>query len=272
LKALEAKGCCDVTFLSPGKTGAVDVEALQAAIRDDTCLVTIMAVNNETGVMSDIERIADISQERDIPLVVDGVALLGKEEFSIPSGISAMFFSGHKFHAPKGIGMAFIRGDWHISPLLTGGGQEYGLRSGTENIPGIVGMASAINLLSNILPAASEHMRTLRDYFEDSLKNNLQDIVINGSGQRICNTSNMAFLGVDAESLLMSLDMEGIAVSHGSACSSGALEPSRILLNMGIDPMVAQSSLRFSLSRMTTREDIDYALDKIIRMVIRLRR
>lgn len=270
VKLMEASGC-QATFLSPGMLGAVTPDAVLAALRSDTRLIALMSVNNETGVKTDINSIAAIAREARIPFLVDGVAILGKEPFTIPEGLSAMCFSGHKIHAPKGVGFALIRSSLKLRPLMTGGEHEFGRRGGTENVSGIIGLAEAIRLLETELPSASQRMQKLRDKFETELISNLPDIIVNGQGQRVVNTSNIAFCGIDGEALLAALDLEGLAVSHGSACSSGALEPSRILLNMGIPMAQARSSLRFSLSRFTTEEEIDASLEIIYRVVKRLK-
>jgi cysteine desulfurase len=230
-----------------------------------------MAVNNETGVKTDIEAIAAIAQEHKIPFFVDAVALMGKEEFRIPTGVSAMAFSGHKFHAPKGIGFLMVRSSLKLAPLLIGGDQEYGKRAGTENLSGITGMATAIEILRTELPSASKRMEELRNKFEHELMQRLPDVSINGQGPRVVNTSNLAFQGVEGETLLTALDLAGIAVSHGSACASGALEPSRILLNMGCSKEVAASSIRFSLSRFTTQQEIEFCIEAIVKVVLKLR-
>lgn len=266
LKEMEASGF-SVTFLSPGLYGAVKPEEVRAALRPDTCLICLMAVNNETGVKTDIEAIAAIADEVGVPFVVDGVAIMGKELFSIHKGISAMSFSGHKFHAPQGVGFSYIRSGVKLHPLVIGGGHEFGRRAGTENVLGILALAKAVELLNDELPLASKHMFSLRERFERTLQDSLPKVFINGQGPRTCNVSNMAFSGVDGESLLVALDASGVAASHGSACSSGALEPSRILLNMGIPLELARSSLRFSLSHFTTKEEIDKACSLIIKLV-----
>ncbi len=266
VKALEPLGISS-SFLQPGLWGAVTPETVKAALRSDTRLIALMAVNNETGVKTDIAAIAEIAQKAKVPLLVDGVALLGKEPFTIPPGVSAMIFSGHKFHAPKGIGFAYLSSQLQIKPQLTGGVQENNKRGGTENISGIVGMAEAVRLLKKELPAASERMASLRDRLEKGILSQLPFVMVNGAGPRIGNTSNLAFGNLDGEALLMRLDLEGIAVSHGSACHSGALEPSRILLNMGLPMALARSSLRFSLSRFTTEEEIDACIEAVTKVM-----
>lgn len=267
VKFMEQCGC-DATFLSPGLWGAPTPKMVLEALRSDTKLIALMAVNNETGVKTDIDAIAKIAQDAKVPFFVDGVALLGKEHFSFPDGVSAACFSGHKFHAPKGIGLAFIRQGLKLAPLLIGGGQEYQKRGGTENLIGIIGVAEAIRILQEDLPEACVRMAYLRNYFEENLLHTLPEVVVNGEGPRVVNTANLSFLGLEGESLLMNLDLAGLAVSHGSACSSGALEPSRILLNMGILADVAASSIRFSLSRFTTQDEIDQSLE-IVQKVVR---
>lgn len=249
-----------VDFLNPGLVGCISPDAIEAAIRPETRLITLMAVNNETGVKTNIAAIGEIAAKNRIPFIVDGVALLGKEPFSIPSGVTAMGFSGHKFHAPKGCGFAFVRSGVKLNPQLIGGEQESGRRGGTENLLGIIGMAEAIQLLTLELVAASAKMEKLRDRLEQGIIAKIPSVKVNGSGARVVNTTNLTFPGVEGETLLARLDMAGVAASHGSACSSGALEPSRTLLNMGIPRREAESALRFSLSRMTTEEEIDAAI------------
>jgi cysteine desulfurase len=230
-----------------------------------------MAVNNETGVKSDIDGIAQIAKEAGIPLLVDGVALMGKESFAIPAGVSAMTFSGHKFHGPKGAGILCLRMRQKLPPLLVGGGQEFGMRAGTENLPAIVGLAAAVDILRAELPEVVKKIAELRDRLEAGILQTCADVVVNGTGPRVCNTTNLAFLGIDGESLLINLDQSGVEVSHGSACASGALEPSRILLNMGIPLDRARSSLRFSLSRFTTQQEVDRCVELVAEHVARLR-
>lgn len=269
LKELSKRGA-QVTFLPTGEWGAVQPEEVKKAIEPQTCLITLMAVNNETGVKTDIEAIAAIAQKANIPFIVDGVAWLGKEEIHLPPGVSAIFFSGHKIHAPKGVGFCICRSHLKLSPLFWGGSQEFNRRAGTENLPGIVALGEAVALLEQKQNEFIQHMYQMRDLFEAKLMECLPNIVVNGKGPRICNTSNLAFLGLDGETLLIHFDLEGISASHGSACSSGALEPSRILLEMGISLKQAQSSLRFSVGRSTTEKEIQQAVAIIVRIVERM--
>ena len=270
LQSLEKKGA-EVSYLPAGLWGALRPSQIEEAITPQTKLITLMSVNNETGVKTDIAAIASIAKTHNIPFIVDAVSYLGKELFHIPEGVSAMAFGAHKLHGPQGIGLAWIKPGFKLEPLLFGGPQEYGKRAGSENLAGIVGFAKAIELLHTELPAATERMEKLRNHLVDSLMFKLGNILIHGQGPRICNTAHIAFPGVEAESLLIQLDLAGIATSHGSACSSGGLEPSRVLLNMGIPSFVAQSSLRFSLSRQTTQFDVDTAIDIICDLIRRTR-
>lgn len=255
------------TFINPGEYGAATPEQVRAALQSDTKAIVLMAVNNETGVKTDIDSMCAIAQEVSIPLIVDGVALLGKESFKIASGISGMFFSGHKLHGPKGVGIAYIKGNLKLSSICTGGDQEYRRRGGTENLPAILGLAEAVRILREELPGASERILRLREKFEHELSQQLPHCRINGLGPRSVNTSSIAFPGVEGELLLTKLDLAGVAASHGSACASGGLEPSRVLINMGIPMDIAASSIRFSLSRMTTELEIDAAMDIIVKYV-----
>lgn len=271
LQLFQEKGS-DVTVLPAGLWGAVTPEAVKAALRPTTRLIALMAVNNETGVKTDIEAIAAIAEEAGIFFLVDGVALLGKESFSIPSGVSAMCFSGHKFHAPKGVGFLIWRPRLKIPSLITGGAQEFNRRAGTENLPGIEGLVEAVSCIKGIMPEASDTMRRMRDRLEQGLLSQIPAAYVNGQGPRVVNTANISFSGVDGEALLINLDRKGIAVSHGSACSSGALEPSRILLKMGVPLQEARSAIRFSLSRFTTVEEIDYCIETVVQLIATMKR
>ncbi len=271
LQSLEKRGT-EVTYLPAGLIGAISSEAIESAIRPNTRLIVLSSVNNETGIKHDIEAIAKTAHRAGIPLVIDAVAQMGKEQILIPEGVTAMAFSAHKFHGPKGTGFLFLRSGVQVEPLITGGNQEFGKRAGTENLPGIVGMAKAVELLEHKLPAATSQMAMLRDKLEGSLLELCNPVLVNGAGPRSANVTNLCFPHLLGEDLLIALDMAGIATSHGSACSSGALEPSRILLNMGLSRQMAKSSLRFSLSRCTTEAEIDRAIAIVSEVVKQLRR
>lgn len=271
LSALQAaeKGGWSATYLSPGEWGAVTPEAVLEALKPDTKLICLMAVNNETGVKTDIEALAKIAASRQIPFIVDGVALLGKELWSLPEGVSAMAFSGHKIHALQGTGFAFVRSHLKLSPLLTGGSQEFGRRAGTENLLGILSLGQAASILSAEGAQGVQQMLRLRNLLEETLMAHCPKILINGAGPRICNVSNLAFPEIDGESLLIALDQAGIAASHGSACASGALEPSHVLLQMGLHLERVRSSVRFSFSRLNSEQEVDAACAAILNILMR---
>lgn len=269
MEALKYSGC-QVTYLDPeeGK-GSISARQVERALQPNTSMIVLMAVNNETGIKTEIEAIARLAFEMDITFIVDAVASLGKEPIHFFEGISALCFSGHKIHAPAGVGLALTRSSFKAHPLIVGGPQQNGKRGGTENLAGIVGFAKALELIDS---SCFEVMEQLRNRLEAGITKNLSDVLILGKDEkRIGNTSNMAFLGVDGETLLMNLDLAKLAVSHGSACSSGTLEPSRVLLNMKLPAAIARSSVRFSLSRFTTEKEIDEAISIVTSVVERLR-
>lgn len=270
MKTLESQGLA-VTYLPVGLWGAPLPEDCAAAIRSDTRAIALTAANGETGVKIDLKAFADIAHKNNIPLLIDAVAFIGKELFSLHPGITAVAVSGHKFHAPKGIGALFLRSSLKLTPLATGGTQEYKHRAGTENLSGILGLAEAFSILSKEQDAITQHLSDLRLHLEQGLKKEIPDLVINGEGSRIANTSNLSFPGIEGETLLIQLDLAGIAVSHGSACSSGATEPSRVLLQMGVSQKMACSSVRFSVGRTNTREEIDRAIEVTANLYKKLR-
>ena len=263
LQILEKRGH-EVTRLQAGTYGAVRQEQVQEAIKENTKLITLMAVNNETGVKTDIEAIASLAEENDIPFIVDAVALFSKEPFSLPKGVKGFCLSGHKFHAPTGVGLAYVHPSLKIQALINGGGQEKQKRSGSENLLGIRAMALAMQIAEENIHESMAHMLSLRDSFEKSLMKELKGVSINGEGPRVCNTSNLYFEGVSGEELLFALDREGLCASHGSACSSGGLQPSRVLIEMGLGQERALSSLRFSFSKMNTHEELQESVQKIV--------
>lgn len=249
--------------------GAPLPEEIEKAITPETRAIFLSAANSETGVKIDIPAIGAIAQKYNIPLFLDLIGSLGKEPFEFHPAVAGFAITAHKFHGPKGIGAVYLRSDQKHPALLTGGAQEYHHRAGTENLAGIIGLAQALQILTSEIPA---HLSGLRNHFETHLRSLLPDIQINGQGPRVSNVSNIAFPGIDGETLLLQLDLAGIAASHGSACSSGALEPSRVLTNMGIDRKTARSSIRFSFSRMNTREEIDEAIKRIVAIISAFRK
>ena len=249
---LERRGC-EVTRVPPSRSGEVAAEAVIAAIRDDTRLVAVMLANNETGVVQPVEPIGRACRERAVHFHCDAVQAAGKIPVDIEAiGCDTLSLSGHKLHAPKGIGALYIRRGVTMAAHIIGGAQERRRRAGTENVP----LAAAFGAAA-ALPVAVEKIASLRDHFEAALRASL-DITINGSGmRRLPNTSNITFRGADGEGIVIALDLAGIAVSTGSACSSGRVEPSPVLLAMGLSPEEARATVRFSLSRFTTGEEID---------------
>lgn len=263
LQFLEKQGA-NVERIPAAESGCVDPSSVISAIGSDTSFIVLIAANNETGVKTDLLPIAEKASSLNIPLVLDGVSWLGKELIPELPGKILWCFSAHKIHGPQGIGIATVPMDLKIEPLILGGGQERGRRGGTENLPGISGFSLALKLIYSNFQNKIEHLKKLRDKFENHLLSSLDGIHINGEGSRVANTSNLYFEGVDGETLLFLLDQSGIAASMGSACSSGGLEPSRILLNMGYPRERVLSSLRFSFSYKTTVDQIDKALNIII--------
>ncbi len=250
----------EVTYLKAGEYGAPQPDDLARAIRPDTRLIVLMGANNETGVLTDYRAMGEIARKFGIPLVLDGVQLFGKEQIELTPGISAICFSGHKCYAPKGGAFAIVKKGFKLEPHLRGGHQEHGLRAGTENLASIVSLAQGVAYVADEMCGFLEPMRCLRDYFEQKVIALKPGAKINGTGPRIANTSNICFNDIDGEALLMYLDLHGVAASLGSACSSGALEPSRVLLNMGLSRKEALASIRFSLGRYTTKAEIDETL------------
>lgn len=270
LQIFESRGF-SVTYLETGQLGKINLEKLKQSIQPDTELIVLMAANNETGVKNDVEAVAAIAKEASIPFLVDAVAIFGKEPVAIHAGISGMAFSGHKIHALQGVGASFVRSHLKLPPLIVGGSQEYGYRAGTENLLGILSFSEAVSLLRDESAASFSRIAALRDKLETGVLGVLPDVKVNGTGPRIGNTSNLCFNGVDGESLLIALDQEGICVSHGSACSSGARQPSSVLLSMGLPLSEVRSSIRISLSRMTQESEIDRCIEALIKIVPRLR-
>lgn len=270
LEAWQGEGR-ELELLNPGREGAVTSLQLAGALKKGADLIVLMAVNNETGVKTDLFSIAALAREANIPLIVDGTAWVGKEEIVLPLGVLGFACSAHKFHGPPGVGIAIIRSGLKVRAQILGGAQELGLRAGTENVPAVGALAKALEQISSQLPVATEEMAKKRDLFEQILITRCKaegvEVTINGSGPRICNTSNLCFHRLDGEGLLMALDLKGVAASHGSACHSGALEPSRVLQAMGLSLEEAGSSLRFSLGSTTTEADIVEACDRIMSVV-----
>jgi len=264
----------EVTFLPVDRTGRLDLDHLRGALRDDTLLVSVMLANNETGVIFPIDRIAEIVHARKIPLHVDAVQGVGKVPIDLRTlGADLVSLSAHKLHGPKGVGALFIRKGTPWAPVFLGGSQERGRRPGTENVAGIVALGAACEFVEDHLAHYHTETRGLRDRFEQELLARIPDSFVNGvASERLPNTTNIGFRSIDGNALLVLLDEVGICASAGSACKSGAGLPSHVLAAMGLSPEEAASCLRFSLSLLTTDEEIDYCIEKIPGIVERMRR
>ena len=250
-----------------------DFDALRDAVGDNTALVSVMHANNETGVIQDIGEAANIAHDAGALFHTDAVQSGGKLAIDVKDmGVDLLSLSAHKMNAMKGVGLLYVRKGVHIEPIMTGGSHEGGLRPGTENIPGIVGFAKAFELLTKEREASTKKLRGLRDRLEAGLEEKIPDLLFNGRGAgRVPTTANISFPGIDGEALLLSLDLEGIAVSTGSACRTGSVEPSHVLVAMGVPSRVAQGSLRFSMGWGTTDETVDHVLAVLPEIVERLR-
>jgi cysteine desulfurase len=271
-KDLEKQGY-DVTWFPVSRDGVVDPEDVRRAIRPDTILISIMHANNEIGTIQPIAEIGKIAEEADVYFHSDGVQSTGK----IPVDVRALkvdlfSMSAHKIHGPKGVGALFIRKGTILKPQMTGGGHERNRRSGTENVAGIVGFGEAARLARAGLTTEMPRVAALRDRMESGLKAAIELIHINGeNASRLPNTSNIMVDYAEGEGMVISLDLKGVAVSTGSACSSGSMEPSHVLTAIGKTPDEAHGSLRFSLSSMNTEEDVDYIVGILPGIVERLR-
>ena len=272
----------EVTFLPCTPQGLIEPATLQAAIRPNTKLVSIMFANNETGVIQPIAELAAIAHAAGALFHTDAVQATGKLPLDLsPKGplkdVDLLTLSGHKIYAPKGIGVLFVRRSVRLAPMLHGGTHERQRRAGTENVAGIVALGKAAELASTWLtedaPAdGPTHLATLRDRLEQGILAQVEECGVNGAGApRVSNTTNLYFDHVEAEALVIALDLKGLSVSGGSACQSGATEPSHVLTAMGLAPARARASIRFSLSRLTTEEEVDEALTLIPAAVARLR-
>lgn len=247
--------------------GAITADQLEGMITDNTKMIVLSASNHETGVKIDLEAISSIANNYKVPLLIDGIATLGKSSLRIHKGITGMAFSGHKLHALPGTGFLYLRSEQSISPLLYGGAQESGRRSGTENLPGIVGLAKAINLLFEKEQSILYEIQRLRDLFEKIVFSHLSNVYINGLGPRVPNISNLYIEGIDAEDIVLQLDSHGVVASMGSACSSGNFEPSQVLIQMGYSQRRASQSIRFSFSRMNKEEEVIHAAEILCQIV-----
>ena len=263
----------NVTFLPVDEQGRVSLAALAAALRDDTALVSMMYANNESGVIFPIAEAADLVKARGIPFHTDAVQAVGKIPINLTElPVDYLALSGHKLHAPKGIGALYARRGTKFRPFLMGGHQERGRRAGTENVASIVALGKAAELAAAHINEENSRVRALRDRLETGLMSAVPEAVVNGDREkRLPNTLNIAFKHIEGEAILLMLDRLGICASSGSACTSGSLEPSHVLRAMGVPFTHVHGSVRFSLSRYTTQEEIDYVARELPPIVARLR-
>ncbi len=272
-KFLETEGY-EVTWLEPDRTGRVSLDQVQQAMREDTILVSLMFANNEVGTIHPIPEIGALCKERGVIFHTDATQAFGKVRIDVEAmGIDLLSLSAHKIYGPKGVGALYVRRKKprvRLQPLIHGGGHERGMRSGTLNVPGIVGCGAAAEIALNDMPTESVRITGLRDRLWAGLSEHLTEISRNGNPQHcLPNTLNVSFLYVEGESLMMGFS--DIAVSSGSACTSASLEPSYVLKGLGLGDDLAHSSIRFSLGRFTTEEDIDYTIKEVVQAVNHLR-
>jgi cysteine desulfurase len=271
-KAMESAGA-EITYLPVDSSGSVDPAAVESSIRDTTLLVSVMHANNETGIIQPIEEIGRIAHHTGIIMHTDAVQSAGKIPIDVSKlGVDLLSLSGHKIHGPKGIGALYIRKGTKLTPCMTGGSHERKRRAGTENVPGIAGIGAAARLARERLPEMEVRIAGLRDRLESQAMAKIPGVRVNGQGPRLPNISNLSFERLEGEAAVIALDLEGIAISTGSACSSGSLDPSHVLIAMGLRPDVVQGSLRLSLCFHNTDQEIDRTLEVLETVVQRLRK
>ena len=272
-KHLEAIGC-EVTYVPVDGRGLVDPEDVRRALRPNTKLITIMMANNETGVLQPVEEIGKIAAEADVYFHADAVQAAGKVPIEVKGiGCDLLSISGHKLHAPQGVGALYVGKGTILQPMFYGGSHERSRRAGTENVPGIIGLGKAAEIARQALERGDlAQMAAMRDHIEQTILSEVEATGVNGEGApRVPNTTNIHFDYIEGEALVIALDLKGLAVSTGAACSSGAIEPSHVLTAMGLAPEIARASLRFSLGKQNTPDDVEFALDLIPQTVARLR-
>jgi len=272
-KHLESSGC-EVTYVRVDRLGLVDPDEVRCALRPNTRLITIMMANNETGVLQPIEDIGKVAAEADVYFHTDAVQAAGKVGIDVKRiGCDLLSISGHKMNAPQGVGALYVRKGTALRPMTFGGSHERSRRAGTENVPGIVALGKAAELAREAIARGDlEQMSNLRDRLEQTILSEVESTAVNGQGApRVPNTSSIYFDCIEGEALVIALDLKGLAVSTGAACSSGAIEPSHVLTAMGLPSERARGSLRFSVGKQNTPEDIEFALGIIPQTVARLR-
>tara|TARA_B100000683_G_scaffold276476_1_gene330638 strand:- start:3471 stop:4688 length:1218 start_codon:yes stop_codon:yes gene_type:complete len=272
-RALEVDGF-EVTYLTPGRDGLISVDQVEAAMRDDTILVSLMHVNNELGVINPIKEIGALTRERKVFFHCDAVQSIGRLPFDVNElNVDLVAISGHKLYGPKGVGALYVRRKPRVrlAPIIHGGGHERGFRSGTLNVPGIVGFGKACALAEAEMHEEDKRVAALRDRLHKKITDALPEVYLNGSQEhRVSGNLNISFAYVEGESLLMAINKD-VAVSSGSACTSASLEPSYVLRALGVGDELAHSSIRFGLGRFSTEEEVDYVANLVIDAVTRLR-
>ena len=271
-KELEKEGF-EVSYISVDENGIVDLEELKSKIKETTILMTIMFANNEIGTIEPIEEIGKIAKENNIYFHIDGVQAVGSVKIDVQKlNIDSLSLSGHKFYGPKGIGALYVRTGVPFEKYISGGHQERNKRAGTENVAGIVGLGKAIELAYENLEEHNKKIKELRDYYIEQVKEKIPYIKINGDMEnRLPGNSNISFRFIEGEGLLLNLDLKGICASSGSACTSGSLDPSHVLLAIGLPHEIAHGSLRISIGKYNTKEEIDYLVENLVEIVNRLR-
>ena len=271
-KQLEKEGF-EVTYIGVKENGIIDLEELKKAIKPTTTLITIMYANNEIGTLQPIKEIGEIAKENKIIFHTDAVQAVGNIKIDVKElNIDSLSLSGHKFYGPKGIGALYVKKGVQFNKLINGGHQERNKRAGTENVAGIVGLAKAMELAYSNLEEHNKKIKELRDYHVSQVKDKIPYIKINGDMEkRLPGNSNISFRFIEGESLLLNLDLKGICASSGSACTSGSLDPSHVLLAIGLPHEIAHGSLRISIGKYNTKEEIDYVVENLVEIVGRLR-
>ena len=271
-KALEREGF-DVTYISVDGNGILDLKELENSIREDTILISVMFANNEIGTLQPVKEIGEIAKRHGVFFHTDAVQAVGSEWIDVKElGIDSLSLSAHKFHGPKGVGALYVKSGVRFERFVDGGHQEKGRRAGTENVAGIVGLAAAMELSYAELHEKNSRVRALRDYYEAEVEKRIPYIKRNGDQKkRLAGTSNISFEFIEGEGLLLNLDLKGICASSGSACTSGSLDPSHVLLAIGLKHEIAHGSLRISIGKYNTKEEIDFLVESLVEIVNKLR-
>ncbi len=271
-KELEKEGF-EVSYISVDEKGIINLDELKKAIKPTTILITVMFANNEIGTIQPIKEIGEIAKNNNIYFHTDAVQAVGNLKIDVQDmNIDALSLSGHKFYGPKGIGALYVKTGVNFKKYIDGGHQERNKRAGTENVAGIVGMAKALEMAYETLEDHNKTARKLRDYYEKQIEERIPHIKINGDKEkRLPGNSNISFRFIEGEGLLLNLDLKGICASSGSACTSGSLDPSHVLLAIGLPHEIAHGSLRISIGKYNTKEEIDYLIENLVEIVNRLR-